>query len=587
MPSERRQFRILYRDFLFRMVDLEVLSAQGDIRKLLGQFVAMLAAFSFVLAFLFVPRYASSTLPAQRLLVAAWGDQEFLIATTIGLVGLFAVIAWNAVLPDRRDSLVLGPLPVRVRTMFAARVAAIGTALGVCVAAVNIFTVLIAPFFATQPGFTGVLRSVAAYSITMLASGLFVFCCLLAIQGIVAQLVSYRLFLRLSGFLQLGALFAILAVYFLTPSLATVNGLTAPANQSLLAWLPSFWFLGLFQVLNGPVHPVFGPLALRAVWNLTMALAIAMTTYALAYFRHVRRVIEQADIAPADRSRPASRMVNFVARKLLRKPLERSILLFIARTIARSRQHRFLLAAYGGAGLAIALTYAKSLFYGYPRVPWYQLNRPLLVGSLVLLSFAVIGARAVFVLPLALPANWIFRITAIHRPGAYFTAVRKSLYLMTAVPIWTICAIAYFSIWPTLPALEHMLVLIAVGILVVEKAVYQFRKIPFACSYLPGGANINVKLGIYAIAFLFAAEIGTHIEFWAMERPARFLVVFGIVLAAALSARSRTLEYAASPHNNIQFQDLPPAEVFPLDLRRDAEWSSDRGYVDAVDARPH
>ena len=50
MPDERRQFRILYRDFLFRMVDLELLSASGEIQTLLVQFVAMLAAFNFVVS---------------------------------------------------------------------------------------------------------------------------------------------------------------------------------------------------------------------------------------------------------------------------------------------------------------------------------------------------------------------------------------------------------------------------------------------------------------------------------------------------------------------------------------------------------
>ena len=38
------QFRVLYRQFLFRMVDLELLSAsaQGDVNKLLGQFGSLL-----------------------------------------------------------------------------------------------------------------------------------------------------------------------------------------------------------------------------------------------------------------------------------------------------------------------------------------------------------------------------------------------------------------------------------------------------------------------------------------------------------------------------------------------------------------
>ncbi|HYW43477.1 MAG TPA: hypothetical protein VE959_11520 [Bryobacteraceae bacterium] len=46
------QFRVLYREFLFRMVDLEVLSAHalGDANKLLGQFAALLVFVSVLLS---------------------------------------------------------------------------------------------------------------------------------------------------------------------------------------------------------------------------------------------------------------------------------------------------------------------------------------------------------------------------------------------------------------------------------------------------------------------------------------------------------------------------------------------------------
>ncbi len=42
--NERLQFRVLYREFLFRMVDLELLSAEarGDMSKLFGQFASLL-----------------------------------------------------------------------------------------------------------------------------------------------------------------------------------------------------------------------------------------------------------------------------------------------------------------------------------------------------------------------------------------------------------------------------------------------------------------------------------------------------------------------------------------------------------------
>jgi hypothetical protein len=386
MPDWRRQFRILYRNFLLRIIDLELLSARGKIQTLLIQFAAVLAAFNFVVALEIMPRYGTSTLPRQKLLVAAWGDQHFLIATTMAITGLFAVLAWNAFLPDRRDSLVLGPLPVHSRTILLAKVAAIATWLGAAICAINIFTGVCYPFLVIPPnaGTLGALRSLVAYWLTMSAAGLFVYSALLAVQGLARHVLSYRLFLQVSSFLQLGAFFFILGIYCLMPLLAHLKGLTAPESKYFLAWLPSFWFLGLFQELNGSMHPVFGTLAARALWSLLLVFAVAAVAAALAYNHSIRRVIEQPDISPGDRSRLAARIGSFLSRKLFSRPFERSIFLFTARTIARSRQHRLLLAAYAGIGFAIALAYARSFIYGYSEQHWNEPNKPFLVASFVL-----------------------------------------------------------------------------------------------------------------------------------------------------------------------------------------------------------
>ncbi len=585
MPDERRQFRILYRDFLSRMVDIEVLSARGDVQKLLGQFGALLAALSFVLAFIMVPRYVSSKLPPAKLQIAAWGDEEFLIGITIAVVGLFAVIAWNAVLPDRRDALVLGPLPVRLRTIFLAKVAAVTTALGVSIGAVNVFTGLTVPFIAISGGTWEFPRAIAAYWLTMIAAGVFVFTSLLAMQGIAAQIFSYRVFQRISSFLQLAAFFAILAVFFLTPPLASVAALSAPANHRILEFLPSYWFLGLFHWLNGSMHPVFGPLAARAIRDTVAVFAVASATYALAYYRHVRRIIEEPDIAPGSRS--SLHLLSRLACFALPRPLDRAILLFTARTMARSRQHRFpRWSAYGGVGLAIALAYAKSLIYGYSREPWNQLNSPLLVGGFVVLLFAIVGARAVFALPVALPANWVFKITAIHSPFAYFTAVRRSLYLLAAAPVLIVAAIFYLAIWPGRPAAEHIVILIAAGIFIVERSLTLFRKIPFTCSYLPGSGNLTVRFGIYAIVFLVMSEVlFGQAEFALLHRVSGFAAYAAVLIALAIWTRWRSTNYARSCRQ-LQFEELPPSEVFSLDLKSDPGSNAPQSYLAALDRDP-
>ena len=106
--------------------------------KLLGQF----AAFLFLLALagrlpaLVVRRNCRMRTSYQGLAV-----EHSLIAITMLVVGLFAVLSWDSTFPNRRDVLVLAPLPVRARTLFLAKVAASAVALSLTVAALTRFPV--------------------------------------------------------------------------------------------------------------------------------------------------------------------------------------------------------------------------------------------------------------------------------------------------------------------------------------------------------------------------------------------------------------------------------------------------------------
>jgi hypothetical protein len=492
MPKERTQLRVLFRDCLARIVDLELLSPAGDLARLLAQFAAIPAAFSFTLVVAMVGKYVSSSRPAQELIVAAQSETEFLFATTMVVAGLLAVMVWNKVLPDARDCAILGVLPVRARTIFLSRAAAVCTVIGAGVLAVNVFTGLCYPFLLLPPDASAgsALRSLLAYWLAMSAMGLFVCCTLLAVQGLSALLLSRRLFLRLSIWIQLAAFFAILATYFLKPSLA----LPFDSSNLHVWWVPSFWFYALFEQWNGTAPPILMPFATRALWCLGAAAGTAAAAFALAFHRSLRRVLEQPDITSTG-SGPASRFGRWILHRLFEKPLDRAILLFTARTLVRSRQHRLLLAAFGGIGMAIALVYAKDLLYGYhggvfdslgingeASRYWNQANVPFLVGSLVLLAFAIIGVRATFSLPIQLGANWIFRSAGVHSPASYFSAVRKALYAFSAVPVWIAAAAVFFIVWPAQPALQHVALLAAMGALLAEVSLYRFRKIPFTCS---------------------------------------------------------------------------------------------------------
>ncbi len=144
------QLRVLYREFLFRIIDLELLAPQGDISKLLGQFAAVLVFISF---WVLLPAIVMSAGPPSELsLLFTWATEHLIIATTVLVVGLFAILSWESMFPDRRDAMVLNPLPVRARTLFLAKVAAVATALSVTVLCLNVLPGVVAPFvFSTAP----------------------------------------------------------------------------------------------------------------------------------------------------------------------------------------------------------------------------------------------------------------------------------------------------------------------------------------------------------------------------------------------------------------------------------------------------
>lgn len=132
----KTQFRVLYREFLFRAVDLELLSAHalGDSNKLLGQFASLLIFLSILLS---IPAMGFGGGAPLSQVFLPFAAEHFLIATTMLIVGLFAVLSWDSTFPDRRDVLVLAPLPLRPRTLFLAKIADVATALGITVATLH------------------------------------------------------------------------------------------------------------------------------------------------------------------------------------------------------------------------------------------------------------------------------------------------------------------------------------------------------------------------------------------------------------------------------------------------------------------
>ena len=558
----RTQFRLLYREFLFCIVDLELLSAQADIGKLLGQLGGILGVISLILSLgaFFVD---SRGIPRGEFLVGAWGIEHFLISTTMLVVGLFAVLSWESTFPTKRDLLILAPLPVSTRTLFLAKLAATSTGLAIAVVATNLFTGLSWPMaLAGGDSFlVSAVRTFAAYWVTMFAAGAFVYCCALLVQGVAAQLLPHWFFLRISAFLQIAAFTLLLSVYFLEPHWTTPTALGA--HHAGLRWLPSFWFLGLFQLLNGSMHPVLKPLAKWAFVGLAGVMSGAALAFALSYVRTVRRIVEEPDIAP---NAAGLRWIGLPGRSL-----QTTIAQFAIRTVLRSRQHRAILSFYLGVGLAITVFYMRTNLgqQAAGEASLRQVSVPFLLSTVVMMFMAVLGIRVAFAMPMELKANWIFRISPVPAAFDWIRGARRALLLLAVAPVCILAGSACFYLWPWRAALGHLCVLICVGSALADITLHNFQKIPFTCSYLPGKSNVYFAFWAYVLLAIPLLDRAMRLERRLLQgvgTTVSMLVVLGIV--AALS-RWRTNHHSQCGEGGLLFEESPPPAIHVLNLHKD------------------
>ena len=404
------------------------------------------------------------------------------------------------------------------------------------------------------------LRAFAAYWLTMLSSGAFLFCCLLSVQGL-AQLLPRQLYLRASSVLQMG-LFCLLWAAFLW-----INPFTAvetlEANAPRLLWFPPLWFFALFQKLNGPVLPQLEPVARRALIGLAIAAGGAAASYLICYFRTLRKMVEQPDIMPARRG------LSWLPR--FGNSLATAVGQFSVRTLVRSRQHRVILAFYLGIGVAIALFMMRTpevreLSSATAQDPWHHVSVPLLASSILLLTAWVVGIRMVFSMPLELRANWLFRITPIGGGRECLAARRRALYALSVLPFWTGSGVLFFALWPWRAAAGHWLVLGLLGVTIAELCLHGAHKIPFTCSYLPGKTNFHLAFWVCFAFFLFLLFKAADWERSALANPVAYTVMLTMLGGAAMLAWWRT---AHSPEAEVRFEEAPEPLIMSLGIHRD------------------
>jgi hypothetical protein len=538
------------------VVDLEALSIEADIPRFLGQFAGILIFISLMRALgaLWFPP------PPSR----AWAVEQGQISNMLLVIGLCSVITWDSTFPDRRDLAVLGPLPVRPRTILLAKLSATCALLGVAILSLNFASSCAwALVFGGSAGYLGMARFFFAFWFTIVSASAFLYGSVLTVQGITALVLPRKVFLRLSAVLQLSAFALFLGVYFLQPEPSTLAEMTDRGNGWVLACSPTFWFFGLLNYLNGSLPPELYWLARRAGIALGLVIAGALASLMLSYLKTMKKTAEQPDLVPGAGG------LHWTPR--FGGALHTAIVTFCIRSLARSRQHRVVFAFFLSLVFAIALSWLRDEIVA-PRNE--AIPTGFLISTFLMMTFAVLGLRGVFSLPISLQANWVLRITQLQPTRHYFAATRLALLLFAVVPSLIVAALLSLNFRPWRHVTQHMVILALLGCLLVEFGLYKFDKVPFTCSYLPGKTNIQVIFWGFAFLVAIFGVTGAVYEQGALQDVWKYVTMVGALLAGIIAlgavnrmrAKDAVLYFEEVPEEIIARLGLlyvPPAETSP------------------------
>ncbi len=543
----------LVRHFLARFFDSEMVSTSGGwLKVVIGLFAALFSVSALGLRIYYLRYHYADGVESPALLSPdsyhqfVREDMLVFIAVAMGITALLTLLQWQSLFPSARDYLTLAGLPVSAREIFQAKFSALLLVFGAFVLAMTgppavVFASVTASRWQENPS---AAANIAANFSALAGACVFVFFGLLALQGILLNVLPGRIFTRVSLVMQAGLF------------IATLGALPLLGRQpDSAAWWPAVWFLRLREaVLAGT--PAAASTALIAIAAPPL---IAVLSYLLSYHRYRRLLLE----APPQRAVRWTRLGSWLLERWIGDPRQQAAFAFIWKTLARSRNHRLILLAYAGVALGCIMK-------GTLDTPPPSLRHEGMYGLLLVLvplglsMLATIGLRYVFCLPDSLKANWLFQSLEQEGRTAWLAAVERFVIWVGIAPIFLASFPAAVAVldWPRAAAVMSLTFLAA--LLWFELMFRHWRKVPFTCSYLPGKKPILFILARYSVAVPMLGPAAQLILYSSVSVPG-FVALFTFLAAPWLTlrrARKNLWRECA-----LCYEEAPDAAVLTLDLQ--------------------
>jgi len=499
---------------------------------------------------------------------ASLPDEYFFIALSMVVTAAVAVWKWDSLLPDRRDYTNLAPLPIPSRSFLIANLVALLFLTGVLSLDVNVASTALFPLVVcgSHSSFGYFATFLGAHLGGLVLASVFSFMAVLTSLGVLISILPFRVFRKVSLLIRC-AIIAILLAILSTSSAVPPKIHTLSENSN--GWLklfPPVWFVSLNQSMLGRTNPAISTLGERA-WIATGVIVIfAIVAYGLGYQRCFTYSAETIVMLPAGEGVVARRFFRALNRLVFRTPFERASFRFTAKALVRGESQALVLGWFGGLGIVIA---CQTLFAGITSPLRSTYNIPsaeILSIPLTLGYFLILGLRCSFEVPVALRANWLFRLTVDRESQECAPLVRKMILVFLLPALLFCCLPLYTHFWGWKVGLTHTAVVTVMCVLFAEFLLAKFRKIPFTCSLPNFKSHSIVVILIYVIGFFAFSIFTAAAEQWAFADQIRFLVFIPVAICIWFGLRywRHSLTYLDT---RVIFDEIAPSAVETMDLR--------------------
>lgn len=490
-----RSFGLLVRLFRNRLFEDDSAGPGSGFQTNIHQILGFLLAAGWFIAYFLTPQLLRlSTGPASPLTDSTIFALRMLFTSfSFAIVGFAALFEWDTLFPDRRDFLILGTLPVSPWQMFAARLVAVAWLLVLLMGAFNIFpTAMMVVLSLLVPSLHGLgWKLVIAQLAATTAASVFALLAVAALQGILINVLSPRVFRRLSPAIQMVGMSAMVLCALFYPLYSMLVPTWARAHD-IWPWLvPPIWFSGTYELIIPSGTPHFARYGTYGVLMLLGAFLIAVVTWISGYARHYRRTLESEDAYPKSGSRLTWHSIFSGSEE------ELAISAFTFRTIATSNKHRLFMATYFSVGIAIAILFATSVRSGKLTLSVDGLR----ALPFTICFFVISGFRAVSQFPAELQANWLFRLAEADWLEAARRSVRRQALTCGLVPAILVTLPVELFVFRWREVVLHGAFQLLIGALLIEGMFWAFDKVPFTCSYFAGRTNLSLLAGVYLYGF--------------------------------------------------------------------------------------